>query len=142
MWVHVDRYAMRSCEGVIERIFRGCSWGTARVKARAHFVYVHAFTYDSVCMYVCTRARARAPVCVRMCVCEYACALDSFFAGSPRVLVHVAAVVSVCVQCASLTAENALLSCSAQSRYNFDEFNFPCCTRGRSTFYLEFHYHK
>lgn len=25
MWVHVDRYAVRSCEGMIERIFRGYS---------------------------------------------------------------------------------------------------------------------
>lgn len=41
MWVHVDRYAVRSCEGVIERIFRGCSWGTARVKReRIARVYV------------------------------------------------------------------------------------------------------
>lgn len=50
MWVHVDRYAMRSCEGVIERIFRGCSWGTARVKReRIARVYV-------LSCYVCARA--------------------------------------------------------------------------------------
>jgi len=31
-WIHVDGYATRPCVGAIERIFRGCSWGTARVK--------------------------------------------------------------------------------------------------------------
>jgi len=87
MWVHVDRYAVRSCEGVIERIFRGCSWGTARVK-RERIARVSVL---SCCM--C----ARAPWTV-------------FFARSPLVWVHVAAAVSVRVQCASLTAGNALLS--------------------------------
>lgn len=59
MWVHVDRYAVRSCEGVIERIFRGCSWGTARVK-RERISYVSMLSrVCSVCMYVLR-------VCVRL----------------------------------------------------------------------------
>lgn len=98
MWMHVDRYAVRSCESVIERIFRGCSWSTARVKYE-HISYVtmllymlcvYVHMYVCIYVYVCTCVRMCARGCMCVSVCEYACALDSFFAGSPRVLVHVA----------------------------------------------------
>lgn len=54
----MDRYAVRSCESVIERIFRGCSWGTARVKRERISYVFHAFVY-SLC--ACMFASMRAP---------------------------------------------------------------------------------
>jgi len=53
----VDRYAVRSCESVIERIFRGCSWGTARVKReRISYVFILSYVlYVRVCLQVCVR---------------------------------------------------------------------------------------
>lgn len=75
MWVHVDRYAVRSCEGVIERIFRGCSWGTARVK-RERISYVSMLS-RLLWVYVCTCVC----VCTYMYVLRVCVRLGQFFRG-------------------------------------------------------------